>query len=569
LDFVLLQYPIKLLKRSTCELFGEVVTDEEGVFTLEDFTPEDLIVEADPSGMNTWSVIPAGSFRKGQLVDVPVVNLNNSSFSNFTEFITVDDLNSDTVLLEFRTDIPSFPMEKATVEIFSSVDGIDVSTQPDMNGQVSVDLPVQSAGVLNLQITLKDNFGQIVNAESIQLTVQKSFSANLRAELTPCRDIKLIWDAYDGNDFQEYQISYKSQYQPEFEDCTNASGFLTIFEQNTTEAIITDYTRYSELCISLRTVTTQGVTNKNEIDVSQPFSDFIEADMLQRTDFLPNGNIIFYYEDIVDARLVQCKKDAANNTITCQPDKKLSGQIAYSGTVDGQYRVVDQQGDNFSVLNENLEVQHSFTIADAGPQVQIVAPGLLVAFKINGNVGLQTVDLRTNESGQFIELSNDLEFVRFAVAPSASAFTLIARDRATLVDWVYVYEVADKDNVTLINSFRLNIDFIYQPFFSSPDGKTLISEDGLIMDLEATDGAVFQPFESAYRTGRNLINNQYVVLQNASDDKLVLYDYKNKQTISERSRCASLLLGLNANNELYIAKGFQEAFGFDYTNPFQ
>ncbi len=511
-EFVLVNYPLDLLSRSTCGAFRSVETDEDGVFELDDFSPEDLLMVAEIEGQNIISIIPAAAFRTGTITDVAIANPALININGLDNEIVIEDLGDDGVDISFQIVYPNYPLEKMEVQIISYVENIEIKTTADANGQVNVKLPINRTGLYNFEVNLIDYFDTPVFGGQVffNLDVRQALDLRFGTFHNQCNDLLLNWDPYTGDDFFEYQITYNTQYSGA-PGCENVDGFISINEQDQSQYSVTDYSSADEICFTLSVVTQSGVSTPQVITVDQPYTTMIESGDPVDVKFTSLADYYYFYQEITNLDLKVCEitDDQVGSCLTITDYQSSMVNNVYK---DEQLTIAQIKSDGVMDIYQGLSYASSITLREWSSVAQVISKDHAVVYESIDSHGFRLYDLNSQEAVNRYALSRDFWAQR--IFPTVDGFAALVQNQSSFEDFIYTYEVNTNGQMSQTGIIPLNPGMAFQEFYQSPNMRYIVGSEGAIIDL----------LENTIR--EHTMGNRRIQARHVNDQNILIIDYE-------------------------------------------
>ena len=552
-EFLLLNFDMSLLTRSTCDTYRSVTTDENGIFSLSNYDGREIVVFAEDPGNNDVYIgtFNASDINNNSVNDIPFresrfqsVFLEGTGLGETAIFSTSDDLKATLEII-----VPDYPLEKIQLEISDNNGGLLNTASVQANGSVSFDLPITEPGEHSLQLRFK-GLGDVLIIETFMgYNIVNEFQANLAATIDECNAIVLSWDAYASDDFNSYLIS-RAESTDETGNCEQLFNTTFIDDQNITSLLITDYATTESLCFSIEVQTNSGLSAKKEVMIDNPYgyrSNSIND--IAPTTLLSNGTLYF---QIAGSNQL-CKRDPNTDTYNCNNFNLDNQQIIFSGEVNGNFNYITWDG-TYRLLNDQNELQGFSNDNNLSPQMFVTKDGH----------GL-SVDALSFEHFKAFNFATELvseanfpiegNFTAFANAPNPNQFAILSYvdDFITLTiqNKLTLYTITDINTIEKNQTIDIESPSILEGYSISPNGRYLSLNNGLLYDLS----------DEVISAKRILPNNRYevwatdshVLLVDQSQGKRFIYEYTN-DSITEKELCGGQVKGATNDLGTFVSK---------------
>lgn len=552
-EFLLLNFDMALLTRSTCDTYRSVTTDEDGIFSLSNYDGRDIVAFAEDPGNNDVYIgtFNASDINNNSVNDIP---FRESRFQNvFLEGTGIGEQaifsTSDNLTASYSIIVPDYPLEKIQLEISDNSGSLLNTASVQADGSVSFDLPITEPGEHSLQLRFI-GLGDILVLETfVGYNIVNEFQANFTAVADECNTIVLSWDAYTSDDFNSYLIS-RAESTDETGNCQQLFNSTFIEDKNTTSLQITDYATTESLCFSIEVQTNSGLSDKKEVMIDNPYgyrSNSIED--ISSTTLLSNGTLYF---QIASSNQL-CNRDPNTNTYSCNTFNLDNQQIIFSGEVNGNFNYITWDG-TYRLLNDQNELQGFSNDNSLSPQMFVTKDGHGLAVDALSFERFKVFNFAT----ELVSASNfEIEgnYTAFANAPNPNQFAILSYvdDPITLTiqNKLTLYTITDVNTIVKNQTIDIESPFILEGCSVSPNGRYLSLNNGLVYDLSAETIAA----------KRILPNNRYevwatdthVLLVDQSQGKRFIYDY-NTDTITEKELCGGQVKGATNDLGTFVTK---------------
>lgn len=564
-EFILINFPIMLLDRSTCGIYGNVTTDDEGVFTLDNYDGRDVILFVEESD----NQVHVGTFDNSDIQSGIVNDIAMTESIFLSTFLTGTGIGGnaifstdDDLIANYELIVPDYPMDKVVVEVLDDNSTFLFEVNLAADGRVNFELPITEPGEHVLRLIFK-GLGDVVILETAAVyNITMAFDANLTATVDPCNTIVLSWDAYTFADFNAYLLSFADPFD-ETGSCDQLFANQYIEDPNVTTFSLDDYATTDMLCFSLEVLTSSGTSEKNLTSIEQPygFSSSIGSDINQST-LLSNGSLYFDFQSGDQL----CYRDPNTDEYFCNNYNLNNAEIVFKGEVNDVFHYVTWDG-SYRLLNGENELQGFITASSISPQLFVTNKGIGITIDNNELNRFKLFDFMSGEIG-----SNSFETIgsysAFINAPGDNQFGIISYEddfiNLTIKNKLTLYTITDINTITEGASIDLDFPFLIDRYSVSPSGRYLALPNGHIIDLEAPTPQVFNPLpDNLYEVFASDTDALFV---DGSQGKRFLYNYANG-SIMDSDICGGRAVGITTDQGIFVNKFSQIAVLGDVLYP--